>query len=198
MEHYYSKHTDTQSKENLIHANLRGKEWSFVTDAGVFSKSGVDFGTRLLLETVQVFREDRVLDLGCGYGVIGVVLACELSEGYVVMSDINERALSLACKNSQKYRLTNASFHSSDRFQGVPQQSFDHIITNPPIRAGKATIYKLFEEATEYLSERGSLWIVIHKKHGAESAVKKLENLYKSVEIVNKKSGYQIIRAYSG
>ncbi len=197
MEHYYSKHTDTKSKEDVIHAGLRGREWAFITDVGVFSKSGVDFGTRLLLETVQVSQGDRILDLGCGYGVMGVVLASELSEGHVVMSDINERALSLARKNSQKYRLTNVSFHSSDGFQDIPRQAFDHIVTNPPIRAGKATMYKLFEDAAGYLSEHGSLWIVIHKKHGAESAVKKLENLYKTVEIANKKSGYQIIKAYS-
>ncbi len=196
MEHYYSKNPQVVSKEACIKANLRGRDWEFITDAGVFSKSGVDFGTRRLIESVYVEPNEKVLDLGCGYGVIGVVLgiACQAK---MTMTDINERAISLAKRNCQRYQLANVSFYTSDGFESIPQQKFQHIITNPPIRAGKVKIYSMFEQTLDYLEASGSFWSVIHKKHGADSAVKKLENLYKSVEIVNKKSGYQIIKAHN-
>ncbi|OEF97947.1 class I SAM-dependent methyltransferase [Desulfuribacillus alkaliarsenatis] len=195
MSHYYSKNPTVSSRETTIKAKLKDREWEFLTDAGVFSKGGVDFGTRLLIETVEITDGDTLLDLGCGYGVVGIVLGAETPAGLITMSDINERAVELAKKNCKKYQITNATVIASDGFENIPHQEFKHIITNPPIRAGKAKIYQLFDETTKYLGHSGSLWVVMHKKHGAESAIKKLENLYKSVKIVNKKSGYHIIKA---
>ena len=194
MEHYYSNSPKVTSKELTIQAKLRDREWTFTSDAGVFSKTGIDFGTRLLIETVEVTDGYTILDLGCGYGVVGIVLGAETSRGTITFADINERAVMLARKNCQRHRITNASFFVSDGFQELPGQKFQHIVLNPPIRAGKAKIYSLFNDAADYLEPAGVFWIVIHKKHGADSAIKKLETLYKSVKIVNKKSGYQIIR----
>ena len=194
MEHYYSNSPKVTSRELSIQAKMRGMEWTFISDAGVFSKTGIDFGTRLLIETIEITDGDTILDLGCGYGVVGVVLGTETPKGTITFTDINERAVMLARKNCQRHQIKNASFFVSDGFRELPNQKFNHIVLNPPIRAGKAKIYSMFDDAAGYLESAGAFWIVIHKKHGADSAIKKLETSYKSVEIVNKKSGYQIIR----
>ncbi|OEH86317.1 hypothetical protein BHU72_13925 [Desulfuribacillus stibiiarsenatis] len=198
MDYYYSKNPQVSSNESTIKAHLRGNEWTFVSDAGVFSKKGIDFGSRLLVETIQITNGESLLDLGCGYGVVGIVLAYETPAGRILMTDINERAISLARKNCIINLVRNANQLVSDGFEQVPRTPFHHIALNPPIRAGKAKIYSMFEDSVQFLDEKGSFWIVMHKKHGAMSAVKKLESMYKTVEIVNKESGYQIIKATNG
>jgi 16S rRNA (guanine1207-N2)-methyltransferase len=135
-----------------------------------------------------------ILDVGCGYGPIGLFLAKTYPNVFVHMIDINDRAIALAKKNAQMNGIENISIYSSDLFANVVDH-FSVVITNPPIRAGKAVVYQLFEESYRQLLPGGELWVVIQKKQGADSAKEKLHTLFSSVEVVEKKKGYVILCA---
>lgn len=195
-DHYYSKSPTSKREDREFEVIVRGEKLSFQTDAGVFSKKGLDFGSRFLIETVDLEGVQRVLDLGCGYGPIGLSLAKVDSRILVTMVDINERAVELAKKNALHNRLSErVRILVSDGFGEVAQQKFDIILLNPPIRTGKAVIYQMFGEAKEHLNDSGSFWIVIRKQQGAESARAELARLFPSVEVVDHKKGYWVIRA---
>ncbi|WP_173917965.1 class I SAM-dependent methyltransferase [Halobacillus sp. Marseille-Q1614] len=195
-EHYYSKRTEAKSDEKTWSFTLRGNKLSFTTDHAVFSKSEVDFGSRVLIESFAFNDlEGPVLDLGCGYGPIGLSLAKERQDRQVVMVDVNERALELAKKNARQNGIENVTIKPSDRFSNLQGETFATILTNPPIRAGKKVVHSMFEEAEESLLPEGELWVVIQKKQGAPSSKDKLEELFGEVEIVTKNKGYYILKA---
>jgi 16S rRNA (guanine1207-N2)-methyltransferase len=168
----------------------------FVTDSGVFGKKGVDFGSRLLIESMASDVGERLLDVGCGYGPIGLSLAKTFPTTDVWMIDINERAVALSQENASLNNVDNVEIKQSDLFSSVPlEEKFNTIVTNPPIRAGKAVVHAIFEGARERIVPGGSLWIVIQKKQGAPSALEKLESLFDEVEEVDKDKGFRIYRA---
>ncbi len=196
VDHYYSK--DPTSKSNPIRwkYTLRGEEFLFTSDHGVFSRGEVDFGSRLLIES---FEEPSAagdfLDVGCGYGPIGIVLAKSHPNRNVLMIDVNTRAIELARYNVKENQLNNVDVMESDLFEGVPKQQYAAIITNPPIRAGKKVVHKIFEQSFVHLVDEGCLWVVIQKKQGAPSAKKKLEELFGNCDVVKKEKGYYILKA---
>lgn len=194
-EHYYTRRPTAGHDRKTFHAVLRGRSCAFVTDAGVFSRAGVDFGTRLLIEHVALPQDARVLDMGCGWGPIGIALAGLVPQGRVTMADVNERALALARENARLNGAGNVEIVQSDLFAGLAGRTFTHIVTNPPIRAGKETVYRLFEQAAAHLEDGGELWLVIQKKQGAPSARRKLETLFASVREAAKAKGYHIFCA---
>jgi 16S rRNA (guanine1207-N2)-methyltransferase len=191
-EHYYSSRPAAASDPKSLQVALRGRTFTFVTDAGVFSKGGIDFGSRLLIETMDIAEQDEVLDVGCGYGPIGLAAATIASRGRVTMVDINERAVELARANASRNGITNVEIVRGDLFEPLGGRTFTKILSNPPIRAGKAVVHRLFEQAYDHLAEGGQLWIVIQKKQGAPSALAKLESLYASVREADKDKGYRI------
>lgn len=167
----------------------------FMTDAGVFSKAGIDYGSQLLIDTMSFPVQAQVLDMGCGYGPIGLSAALLATDGVVTMADVNERALQLAVDNARLNHITNVRMIQSDLFARLTTEMFTHIVTNPPIRAGKQVVHQLFDEAYDHLQDNGELWIVIQKKQGAASAFSKLEERFKKVDDMEKSKGYRIIRA---
>ncbi|WP_274365233.1 class I SAM-dependent methyltransferase [Paenibacillus thermotolerans] len=193
--HYYSKNPTVASDRDKVQINLRGFPLTFITDAGVFSKHGIDFGSRLLIETMHIPEAAKVLDVGCGYGPIGICAAMLANRGSVTMIDINERAVRLAKENAERNGIRNAKVLQSDKYEAVGEEKFDVILTNPPIRAGKSVVHDIFEGAVQRLNPGGSLWVVIQKKQGAPSAFDKLESLFDSVEEMTKDKGYRIFRA---
>ncbi|MFF2484053.1 class I SAM-dependent methyltransferase [Paenibacillus sp. NPDC058071] len=193
--HYYSRNPGVEHNRQTHQAELRGYALKFVTDAGVFSKSGVDFGTRVLLDAIELPAGARVLDVGCGYGPIGLTAAKLVQNGQVTMIDINERAVELAKENAKLNGISNVTVLQSDIYEAVESEMFDVIITNPPIRAGKATVHRIFEEGYELLSPGGAMWVVIQKKQGAPSAEAKLQSLFSEVKEVTKDKGYRIYLA---
>ncbi|MCU6711652.1 class I SAM-dependent methyltransferase [Paenibacillus sp. J5C_2022] len=193
--HYYSKSQDAAHERKTHQTTLRGKMFKFVTDSGVFSKTGVDFGSRVLIEAMEFPRTSEVLDVGCGYGPIGLAAATLADQGRVTMIDINERAVQLATENAVVNGMQNVDVRQSDVYEAVRGMEFDVILTNPPIRAGKATVHRIFEEGCGLLRDGGSMWVVIQKKQGAPSAKEKLEQLFGDVEEVTKEKGYRIFRA---
>lgn len=194
-EHYYTEKPTVGSERHIVEEVLRGRKFKFTTDAGVFSKKGIDYGSKLLIETMELSNDANVLDVGCGYGPIGLSAALIASSGKVTMVDINQRALELAGLNARSNEIHNVIIQQSDALSTVLDRKFDVVLTNPPIRAGKDTVHRIFTEAREVLVDGGSLWVVIQKKQGAPSAYTKLEELFGEVEEVTKDKGYRIFKA---
>jgi len=190
---YYTADPHSESKPMPCAFPYRGYGLNFMTDAGVFSKGELDVGTRLLLDALPALSGD-VLDLGCGWGAIGVAVAKANKTAQVVMADVNHRALGLAADNCHRNGVT-AEVVESDGMAAVMGRSFDAIITNPPIRAGKQVIYKMFADAAVSLKEGGALYLVIRKQQGAESCVKYLKTLYDEVEKLDKSGGFWVLKA---
>jgi len=196
-EHYYSKKPQTESKPMSWSYTLRGYKFNFVTDSGVFSKSEVDFGSRVLIDTFKAPAiAGDVLDVGCGYGPIGLSIAKTEADRTVHMVDINERAVQLSQKNAESNGVQNVRIYESDGLTGVTESEFAAILTNPPIRAGKETIFSFYQDAYTKLRVGGELWVVIQKKQGAPSTFDKLEEIFSQVEVVDKVKGYWIIKSY--
>lgn len=193
-DHYYSSKPHSESNPQCVSFNHNGDTLKLKTDRGVFSKEGVDFGSRLLIDSFVFPNIDGpILDMGCGYGVIGISIAKKHPDHQLTMVDINERAVLLATENAQSNGL-GARVFQSNLYEKVPGK-FAVIVSNPPIRAGKQVVHRILTDAKDYLLNQGELWIVIQKKQGAPSAIKKLEEIYDEVDVVNKSKGYFIIRA---
>lgn len=195
-DHYYSRTQKVESDPKYWDFNLRNLSFRFKTDNGVFSKKEVDFGSRLLIEVFEPSEKSgKILDVGCGYGPIGLSLAKSFPEATVHMIDVNERALSLSQENAVLNRIDNIQIYQSDRLLSVSESGFSDIVTNPPIRAGKQVVHEIFEQSFHHLKTNGSLWVVIQKKQGGPSALAKLEELFGEVETVDKSKGYFIYKA---
>jgi 16S rRNA (guanine1207-N2)-methyltransferase len=194
-EHYYSQKPTTAHNTQTIEETLRGRKYTFMTDAGVFSKRGVDYGSKVLIEALDIPEQAEVLDVGCGYGPIGFAAANLAIHGKVTMVDINERAVELTRQNAKRNNIANLEIVQSDMLGSVIDRQFDVVITNPPIRAGKETVHLIFEQAHQVLRPGGALWIVIQKKQGAPSAFAKLESMFAKVTEITKDKGYRIIKA---
>jgi 16S rRNA (guanine1207-N2)-methyltransferase len=193
---YFSKNNDNlESNPQIITAKIGDLSFKFKTDIGVFSKDFLDYASKLLLENMdfEMPGGEAVLDVGCGYGPIGIY-AKKVTNNPVVMLDVNPRALALSSQNLVLNGL-DAEVLESDCLDNVLDKKFGLIICNPPIHAGKNVVYKIFEQAYEVLNKNGSFWIVIQQKHGAPSAIKKLESVFEKVEITYKKKGFYIIKS---
>ncbi|WHX48618.1 class I SAM-dependent methyltransferase [Paenibacillus woosongensis] len=194
-DHYYTNQPSTAHDRKIWDAQLRGQKFRFISDAGVFAKGGVDYGSRVLIEAMDIPEAAQVLDVGCGYGPIGLTAARLAGRGHVTMIDVNQRAVELAKENAANNKVANVTIVESDLFAALGEQQFDVILTNPPIRAGKEVVHAIFEGAYDRLREGGALWVVIQKKQGAPSAKQKLESLFAQVEEVTKDKGYRVYRA---
>lgn len=195
-EHYFSKKPQSKSSPKTWSYRLKERQYTFTSDVGVFSKNEVDFGSKLLIEQFRPPEiQGDILDLGCGYGPIGIAISDSYPDRHVVMTDVNERAVLLAEKNAAKNQINNAEFIQSDQFSQLDGRMFAAILTNPPIRAGKQTVHQMFEKSKKALMKMGEIWVVIQKKQGAPSAKDKLEELFGNVEVVTKDKGYFILRA---
>ena len=193
-DHYYTRDPQSESRPADCDFTYRGIRLVFRTDAGVFSRGEVDTGTRLLLEALPEEMSGDILDLGCGWGVIGISVARKWPETRVTMADVNMRALVLSRENAKKNRA-DCVCAESDGMAAFTGRTFDAVITNPPIRAGKQVIYRMFADAAKCLNPGGALYLVIRKQQGAESCVKYLQTIYSGVEKLDKSGGFWVIRA---
>ena len=190
---YYTADPTCESSPVPCAFPYRGYGLTFMTDAGVFSKGELDAGSRLLLDALPALTGD-VLDVGCGWGAIGVAIAKASRAAQVTMVDVNHRALDLCRANCDRNGVT-AEVLESDGLAAVMGRKFDAIVTNPPIRAGKQVIYKMFEDASASLKAGGALYLVIRKQQGAESCVKYLKTLFDTVEKLDKSAGFWVLKA---
>ena len=189
---YYAENPDAAHDIHELRVDLLGEKMTFLTDAGVFSKKMIDFGSQLLLKCLEVNQGETVLDVGCGYGPLGLSLAKAFGV-QATMVDINNRALDLARQNAERNKV-EATIFQSNIYEQV-EGHFDHVISNPPIRAGKQVVHEIIEKSKDFLEIGGDLTIVIQKKQGAPSAKSKMEEVFGNCEIVKKDKGYYILRS---
>ncbi|MGM9970464.1 MAG: class I SAM-dependent methyltransferase [Anaeroplasma sp.] len=192
--HYYSKSVgDLESKPSQFKFTFNGQQFIFNTDAGVFSKDFIDYGSYALLKAFIPNNLDYpILDMGAGYGPIGIIIS-KLYNKETVMCEINERAYNLILKNIEINQSNSIAFHS-DLYEKINGKIFSSIVTNPPIRAGKSVVFSIYDGAYEHLPIGGELWVVIQKKQGAPSSKEHLEKVFGNCEIINRDKGYYILK----
>lgn len=196
-DHYYTNDPNSKSNPQTWEYQMIGETFRFTSDSGVFSKGKIDFGTQLMIETVssETIPAGEILDVGCGYGPIGISLAKAYPNRMIDMVDVNHRALELAKKNAQMNSVSNCSIFPSDIYEDVSKTDYAAIVSNPPIRAGKKVVHQILAEAKDHLKESGSLYIVIQKKQGAPSAQKKMIDVFGNVERIALDGGYWILKS---
>lgn len=193
VNHYFNEKPLSPSNRKEISFRFFGAYYTFITDNDVFSKDQVDKGSEILVN--QILKHDlkgRILDYGCGYGVIGILLKSHFESCEIEGFDINQRAVMLANLNARKNDV-DVPFYQASLID--TQKTYQHIVLNPPIRTGKDNIYDMFKQAHNQLESLGSLWIVIRKNHGAKSAMDYLETLFDKVELLEKNKGYFVVKS---
>ncbi|HHQ7379450.1 class I SAM-dependent methyltransferase [Staphylococcus xylosus] len=202
MSHYYDENPEVESEEFLFTYSYDSHDLELVTDAGVFSKGKIDFGSDLLvktfLKTYPPGPTKNIIDVGCGYGPIGLMIAKVSPHHEVTMVDVNQRALNLSRKNKKRNRIENVEVKESDGLSQVEDNTYDFVLTNPPIRAGKEVVHRILEDAYVKLKLGGELFVVIQKKQGMPSAKKKMQDTFGNVEVLEKSKGYYILRSVKG
>ena len=189
---YYEENQDSAHDIHELKVTLLGQHFSFLTDSGVFFFYIIDYGSQVLLNAVSFEAGKTLLDLGCGYGPLGIALA-KVQGVKPTMVDVNNRALDLARKNAEKNGISATIFQSNvyEQVEGI----FDYIITNPPIRAGKQIVHEMIGESITHLNSGGSLTLVIQKKQGAPSAKAKMEDVFGNATILKRDKGYYILQS---
>ena len=189
MKHYFSEKQEAPFRLKKITAVLQRRAFEFFTAPGVFSKSRVDKGTELLANSMQIKENAKVLDMGCGIGILGIV-AAKVFNADVILVDINERAISLAKQNA-KLNSVKAEIRKSNLYENV-QEKFDAIIVNPPQKAGKKVCHAIIEQALQHLNTGGILQLVARHNKGGSSLSKKMQAVFGNVQELAKQSGYRV------
>jgi len=188
MEHYYSEEQKSPLNIKKIVQSIRGKDFEFYTASGVFSKSRIDPGTLVLAESMIIGKNSKVLDVGCGIGILGIV-ASKSFNANVVMTDINKRAVMLAKKNLELHEV-KADIYQGNLYERIKENDFDVVLSNPPQTAGKDVCFELIEKSKDYLKTKGTLQIVARHNKGGKTLAKKMEEVFGNVMVIARKSGY--------
>lgn len=193
MAHYFTDNSNLRSVLRKIDYENKGYVFTFLSDNGVFSKNKIDYASELLVNTIinNAKNCDDILDVGCGYGFIGITLS-KMLNSHVTMVDVNNRAIHLALENIKKNKINGEAFNS-DIYENITGK-YNLIVSNPPIRAGKNTVLNILRNAKDYLKDNGVLWFVINKNQGAKSIIKELEDIYK-IHIKERSKGFYVIMA---
>jgi len=191
MDHYFSEKQKSEHEILKITENIRGIEFSFLTDRGVFSRKKVDKGSKLLAKSIEAKKEDTLLDIGCGYGVVGIVLSKFVKNVYMI--DINRRAVTLTKKNVVLNGCTNVSVLKKDFFK-LEIRGFDIIATNPPFRMGKEYVFRIIEKVPEFLKDEGRFYMVVRTKQGSKNYEEKIAEIFGESETVDRESGYRVLK----
>jgi 16S rRNA G1207 methylase RsmC len=194
-EHYFSTRPESEAKRGLIRAKLRGKAFEFVTASSVFSKRKVDTGTRLLIESMSLPTQGRVLDVGCGYGAVGIAAASLNPALQVVMTDVNMRAVHLAEENLKRNKITNAEVRWGYLYEPVEGSAFDCVLSNPPVSAGMDTVKAIITEAPGVMAAKATLQMVVRSKIGAKALPAVFEATFSNYQVLARESGYRVLMA---
>jgi 16S rRNA G1207 methylase RsmC len=193
--HYFEEHPRSKLKLGIVRTNLRGIPFEFLTASGVFSKKRVDLGTRLLIESMILPERGYVLDVGCGYGAVGIAAATFNPNLHVVMVDVNTRAVWLAKKNVEINHLKNVEVRHGNLYEPVKGLAFNCILSNPPVSAGMKTLKAIIFGASEYLAVKGSFQMVVKSKIGKERLQSFFDEAFGNFKILARKSGYRVLMA---
>ena len=192
-EHYFSPRPKSKIKFGIIHTYLRGRAFKFLTASGVFSKKRVDLGTRLLIESMILPEKGYVLDIGCGYGAVGIAAAAFNPNLHVIMVDVNERAVWLAKKNIKNNLISNAEAKHSHLYESVKNMTFNCILSNPPVSAGMKTVQAIIIEAPKHMADKALFQMVVKSKIGRKRLHTLMEETFGNFNILSRKSGYRVL-----
>ena len=194
-EHYFAVHPKSEAKLGLIQTHLRGLPFEFLTASSVFSKTQVDKGTRLLIENMVLPETGCILDIGCGYGVIGIAAATFNSNSHVIMTDVNKRAVQLAKENITRNKVTNAEVKHGYLYEPVKEIAFDCILSTPPVSAGMETVKAIITHAPKVMAEKATFQMVIRSKIGAKTLPTLFKATFGNCKVLARESGYRVLIA---
>ena len=194
-EHYFSSLPKSEAKQGIIHTYLRGIPFSFLTASSVFSIKRLDPGTRLLIEAMSLPEKGCILDLGCGYGPIGIAAAILNPKLHIIMSDVNMRAIHLAAKNIEINRVVNAQIRHGYLYEPVKDETFNAVLSNPPVSAGMAIVKAIITGAPKVMAAKATLQMVVRSKIGAKTLPAIFDETFGNVRILDRKSGYRVLMA---
>lgn len=190
--HYFTAYPKSKAKLGIVRTYLCGKPFEFLTASGVFSKKRVDLGTRVLIESMVLPEKGNVLDVGCGYGAVGIVAALSNPNLRVVMVDVNERAVWLAKQNVQRNNVINAEVRSGHLYEPIKSLTFNCVLSNPPVSAGIETVKAIIVEAPKHMANKACFQMVVKSKIGGKRLKVFLEEAFGNTEILARKSGYRV------
>jgi len=194
-EHYYTERPKSKPEYGLITTYLRNRQFTFLTASGVFSKTRIDPGTRLLIETMILPEKGYILDLGCGYGPVGIAAAVFNPKLHIVMTDLNERALWLAKENAKRNRAENVETRKGFLYEPVKDMKFETILSNPPTTAGMKIVLPIIQQAPRCLVKDGLLQIVVRSKISGKTLTQAIEETFGNITVHARKSGYRVLTA---
>jgi 16S rRNA (guanine1207-N2)-methyltransferase len=194
-EHYFAALPKSEAKLGLIRTTLRGKSFEFLTASSVFSKKQVDLGTRLLIEAMALPETGTVLDVGCGYGAVGIAAASSNPRLRVVLTDVNMRAVQLAKQNIKINKVRNAEVRCGYLYEPVKDVAFNCVLSNPPVSAGMETVKTIITEAPQVMADKASFQLVIRSKIGAKTLPTIFNKTFGNCMVLARKSGYRVLTA---
>jgi 16S rRNA (guanine1207-N2)-methyltransferase len=194
-EHYFAALPKSPVKLGIIHTTLRGRSFEFLTASSVFSKKQIDLGTRLLIEAMTLPETGAVLDIGCGYGAVGITAAATNPRLHVVMTDVNARAVRLARQNTRKNKVHNAEVRCGYLYEPVKDLTFNCVLSNPPVSAGMETVKAIIAQAPTVMAENASFQMVVRSKIGAKTLPIAFSNVFGNCTVLARKSGYRVLMA---
>jgi len=189
-EQYFARRPASRRRPAEFHVSVRGHAFRFRTDAGVFSRGELDRGTELLLAALEVGPCELIMDLGCGYGALGIVAARLSDGGRVILTDVNERAVRAARENLSVNGIANAEVRLGNLYEPVAE-----IVSNPPIRAGRDVVDRIISDAPMHLLDGGSLWLVARTRQGAASIQRRMAAAFGTATVVRRGSGFKVLRS---
>lgn len=192
LEHYFSSLPKSEEKFGLVRATLCGRKFEFLTSSSVFSKRKIDSGTRLLIESMILPSSGSVLDIGCGYGAVGIAAAAFNPNLHVIMTDTNMRAIRLARKNVALNKV-NAEVHYGYFYEPVKGFKFNCILSNPPVSAGMETVKTIVKQATMVMAAGASFQMVIRSKIGSKLLPTVFEEAFGEFKVLERESGYRVL-----
>jgi 16S rRNA (guanine1207-N2)-methyltransferase len=192
-EHYFTTLPKSKAKLGIIHTKLRGKTFTFLTASSVFSKKRVDTGTRLLIETMVLPETGYVLDVGCGYGVVGIAAATFNTQLHVVMTDVNARAVNLAKHNIAKNKATNAEAKCGYLYEPVENLKFNCVLSNPPVSAGMDTVKTIIAQAPKVMASKATFQMVVRSKIGGKTLPPLFNETFGNSAVLARESGYRVL-----
>ena len=192
-DHYFSSAPKCNDQFGVINARLRGRSFEFLTSSSVFSKRKIDLGTRVLIDAMVLPQTGVVLDIGCGYGAVGITAAAVNPQLRVVMTDVNIRAVHLAKKNIESNRVRNAVVRYGYLYEPVEATRFNAVLSNPPVSAGMDTVKAIIEGAPKVLAAGGTFQMVIRSKIGSKTLPDFFETVFGGCEVLSRESGFRVL-----
>jgi len=195
LEHYFTESPRSKPRFGIIRTCLRGQSFEFLTASGVFSKTRIDLGTRLLVESMVLPKKGRVLDVGCGYGAVGIAAAASNRDLHLTMVDVNERAVWLARRNIERNDIDNAEVRRGFLYEPIGDVVFDCILSNPPVSAGMETVKAMISDAPEHMSDKAPFQMVVRSKVGGKRLLGFFDEAFGNACVVARESGYRVLMA---